>query len=89
MTGAAYVTLALDADAAAAERRLHEFLETYYAAPARVILARQACYAGGATGLAEWLAGYSRAGATHLVLRFAGDHERHMDTVAGLRTQLG
>ena len=36
-TGAAYVTLALDPSPTAAERRLHDFLETYYAAPARTI----------------------------------------------------
>src|SRR3972149_365299 len=44
--GAASVTLALDPDPAAAEQRLHGFLETYYAAPAGAIMARQACYAG-------------------------------------------
>src|SRR3989475_10166115 len=46
VSGAAYVTLALDANPTAAEQRLHRFLETYYAAPARTLLARQACYAG-------------------------------------------
>src|SRR5882672_11691730 len=46
VTGAAYVTLALDANRAAAEQRLNSFLETYYAAPAKTILARQATYAG-------------------------------------------
>src|SRR5438034_1893317 len=46
VTGAAYVTLALDASPAAAEQRLHGFLETYYGAPARTIMARQATYAG-------------------------------------------
>jgi probable F420-dependent oxidoreductase len=34
VAGAAYVTLALDPNKAAAEQRLHRFLETYYAAPA-------------------------------------------------------
>ena len=34
VSGAAYVTLALDPDKAQAEQRLHQFLETYYAAPA-------------------------------------------------------
>src|SRR6266545_3662702 len=33
LTGAAYLTLALDRDAAAAEQRLHGFLENYYGAP--------------------------------------------------------
>ena len=54
----------------------------------RVLRSRQACYAGGAAGLAEWLDGYARAGASHLVLRFAGDHERHLETVAALRAAL-
>jgi probable F420-dependent oxidoreductase len=72
VTGAAYVTLALDADPAAAERRLHEFLETYYAAPARVILARQACYAGPLDGCVAWLQRWIDAGARHINLRFAG-----------------
>ena len=70
--GAAYVTLALDPSRAAAEQRLHGFLETYYAAPARVILARQAAYAGPAEGCVEWLRPWIDAGARHIVLRFAG-----------------
>ena len=72
VTGAAYVTLALDPDPAAAEQRLHQFLETYYAAPARVILARQACYAGPIDGCVEWLQRWIDAGARHINLRFAG-----------------
>lgn len=72
VTGAAYVTLAIDADPAAAERRLHGFLETYYGAPAKVLLARQACYAGPLDGAAEWLQRWIEAGARHLALRFAG-----------------
>jgi probable F420-dependent oxidoreductase len=70
--GAAYLTLALDADRAAAERRLHGFLESYYAAPARTILVRQATYAGPLEGCVEWLQRWIDAGARHLVLRFAG-----------------
>ena len=62
VTGAAYVTLALDANPAAAEARLHQFLETYYAAPARVILARQAAYAGPIEGCVEWLGALDRRG---------------------------
>ena len=72
VTGAAYVTLALDASPAAAEQRLHAFLESYYAAPARVILARQATYAGPIDGCVEWLQRWIDAGARHITLRFAG-----------------
>jgi probable F420-dependent oxidoreductase len=70
--GAAYVTLALDGDPAGAQQRLEKFLETYYAMPARVILARQACYAGPIEGAVEWLQRWIDAGAQHLAIRFAG-----------------
>jgi probable F420-dependent oxidoreductase len=70
--GAVYVTVALDPDTAAAERRLDTFLETYYAAPAGALRARQACYAGPFEGCAEWLQRWIDAGARHLTLRFAG-----------------
>jgi probable F420-dependent oxidoreductase len=72
VTGAAYVTVALDANAAAAEQRLNTFLETYYSAPASALRARQACYAGPIEGCAEWLQRWADAGTTHLMLRFAG-----------------
>ena len=72
VAGAAYVTLALDANRAAAEQRLNTFLETYYAAPAKTILARQAAYAGPIEGCAEWLQRWIDAGAEHFTLRFAG-----------------
>jgi probable F420-dependent oxidoreductase len=72
VTGAAYVTLALDPSQAAAEQRLHRFLESYYAAPASAILARQATYAGPIEGGVEWLQRWIDAGARHLALRFAG-----------------
>jgi len=70
--GAAYVTLALDPDRAKAEARMDQFLETYYAAPAKVIKARQAGYAGPLEGAVEWIQRWIDAGAGHLVLRFAG-----------------
>ncbi len=72
VTGAAYVTLALDASPAVAEQRLHSFLETYYGAPARTIMARQATYAGPVEGCVEWLQRWIDAGARHISLRFAG-----------------
>jgi alkanesulfonate monooxygenase SsuD/methylene tetrahydromethanopterin reductase-like flavin-dependent oxidoreductase (luciferase family) len=72
VAGAAYVTLALDPSRAAAEQRLHAFLQTYYAAPAPAIMARQATYAGPIEGCVEWLQRWIDAGARHLALRFAG-----------------
>ncbi|HEX9818399.1 MAG TPA: LLM class flavin-dependent oxidoreductase [Methylomirabilota bacterium] len=72
VAGAAYLTLALDRDRAAAEQRLSHFLETYYAAPAKTIMTRQATYAGPVEGCVEWLQRWIDAGARHLALRFAG-----------------
>ena len=72
VTGAAYVTLAFDPNPAAAEQRLHGFLETYYSSPARTVMARQATYAGPIEGGAEWLQRWIDAGARHISLRFAG-----------------
>lgn len=72
VTGAAYVTLALDPKPTIAEERLQGFIETYYGAPARVIMARQATYAGPIEGCVEWLQGWIDAGARHICLRFAG-----------------
>lgn len=89
MTGAIYLTVVLDEDTARAELRLNRFLEGYYGQPAAVTRRRQVCYFGPAAGFRDWLGAYAQAGASHLVLRFAGDHERHMDMVARVRTRLG
>jgi alkanesulfonate monooxygenase SsuD/methylene tetrahydromethanopterin reductase-like flavin-dependent oxidoreductase (luciferase family) len=88
LTGAMYLTLSVDETGDRANERLNKYLEQYYSVPATVTRARQAVYAGPPEGVAEWLASYSRAGATHLVLRFAGDHERHLETVAALRSNI-
>jgi alkanesulfonate monooxygenase SsuD/methylene tetrahydromethanopterin reductase-like flavin-dependent oxidoreductase (luciferase family) len=85
ISGAMYLTVSLDDDAAKAEDRLNRFLERYYSQPAPVLRRRQACYTGSAGGLAEWLDMYAEAGAGHLVLRFAGDHDRQLEAVAKLR----
>jgi alkanesulfonate monooxygenase SsuD/methylene tetrahydromethanopterin reductase-like flavin-dependent oxidoreductase (luciferase family) len=72
VAGTAYVTLALHPNRSGAEARLHKFLEEYYAAPAKTIMARQATYAGPIEGCAEWLERWVAAGARHIALRFAG-----------------
>jgi len=88
LTGASYLTLAVDGDQARADGRLNAYLEQYYGQPAAAMRARQACYAGPAAGAAQWLGGFIAAGASHLVLRFAGDHERHLELIGTLRAQL-
>jgi alkanesulfonate monooxygenase SsuD/methylene tetrahydromethanopterin reductase-like flavin-dependent oxidoreductase (luciferase family) len=88
LTGAMYLTLSLDDDVARADQRLDAYLEQYYGQPAAVLRGRQECFTGRPAELHAYLNGYAKAGATHLILRFAGDHERHLDTVARIRAQL-
>jgi alkanesulfonate monooxygenase SsuD/methylene tetrahydromethanopterin reductase-like flavin-dependent oxidoreductase (luciferase family) len=85
VTGAMYLTVSSDDNEAAADQRLNQFLERYYEQPAEKTRQRQACYAGPPGKVVEWLDSYAQAGASHLVLRFAGDHTRHLDTFAKLR----
>ena len=83
VAGAAYLTLALDANADAAERRMNEYLESYYNVPARATRARQATYAGSLDGAIGWIQAWIDAGARHLALRFAGgDQLAQVDEVA-------
>ena len=89
VTGAIYLTLTIDEDAARANQRMDGFMEHYYGQPATAMRGRQANYAGPATGAGEWLKSYVDEGASHLVLRFAGDAEHNMDAVVRLRQELG
>jgi hypothetical protein len=45
----------------------------------------QAWFAGPASAVADWLARYADAG----VMRFAGEHERQLESIAGIRGELG
>lgn len=88
LTGAIYLTLTLDEDAGLAERRIDDFFEHYYGVPPAVMRSRQANYAGPAAGAGEWLKSYIDEGASHIVLRFAGDAEPQMDAITRLRQEL-
>lgn len=89
LDGAMYVTLCVDDDAARADERIGAFLEDYYPGRGEMMRRGQAWYAGPAAGAADWLAAYAEAGVTHFVIRFTGDHERHLEAVAGIRAELG
>jgi alkanesulfonate monooxygenase SsuD/methylene tetrahydromethanopterin reductase-like flavin-dependent oxidoreductase (luciferase family) len=89
LTGAMYLTLAIDDDAVRADARIGAYLEQYYGQRADVLRKRQMCYAGPAKGAAAWLQSYVDAGASHLVVRFAGEHDRHLGMVSQLRRDLG
>jgi probable F420-dependent oxidoreductase len=88
LTGAIYLTLTVDEDSGRADARLNHFLETYYGRPSAEMRQRQACYAGPPGGVADWVRGFVEAGASHVVLRFAGEPERHLDAMARVRSQL-
>jgi alkanesulfonate monooxygenase SsuD/methylene tetrahydromethanopterin reductase-like flavin-dependent oxidoreductase (luciferase family) len=87
-TAAVYATLAIDEDRRRADQRIDAFLEQYYGQPAAAMRKRQACYGGPPGGAAEFLEGFANAGAGHLIVRFAGDHERQLDALARLRGDL-
>ena len=84
VTGAAYLTLAIDDNQARAENRMNEFLLGYYNQPADLMRRRQACFAGSLAGAREWLGAFASGGATHFCLRFAGEHERQLELLAGV-----
>ena len=88
LAGAAYLTLSIDDDAAKASAKLDQFLQEYYKQPGDSIRKRQYCFAGSRAGAIAWLREFAAAGATHLALRFTGDHERHMELVAQMRAEL-
>lgn len=85
---AVYLTVAIDENAARAEQRIDDFLSAYYGQRPDVLKKRQACFSGPAGAAAEWINGYVQQGARYLVLRFAGDHERHLETFANMRAGL-
>ena len=87
LTGAQYLTVAIDNDSKRADRRIDDFMIAYYGTAA--LRESQPCYAGPLTGAVELIAAYADAGASHIVLRFAGDHEHHLDLFAGVGGLLG
>ena len=88
LEAALYLTLTVDDNAAKAESRMNDFLSAYYGQRPDVMKKRQACFSGSAAAAAEWLNGYVQAGARYLVLRFAGEHERHLELFAQMREKL-
>ena len=89
ISAAMYVTLAIDDDPARADATMNDYLVRYYRMPAAETRARERCFAGTEAGAAAWIKSYADAGATHIVLRFAGDNERHLDIAARIRRALG
>lgn len=89
LTGAVCLNFSIDEDSNAADRQLDAYLAQYYGVADGAHRQTHGSYAGSAAGAAEWLDGYARAGVDHFVLRFAGHNERHLETLAELRADLG
>ena len=89
ITPAIYLTLAIDENQDKANQKIDDFLSAYYGQRPNMLKQRQACFGGSASAAVEWLNGYVQEGAQHLVLRFAGDHERNLETMAKVRETLG
>lgn len=81
-TIAMYLTISIDDDLARAESALEDFLGEYYAAPGSAIRKVQACLAGSVDAVTEGINSWAESGADHLVLRFVGDHERHLELLS-------
>jgi alkanesulfonate monooxygenase SsuD/methylene tetrahydromethanopterin reductase-like flavin-dependent oxidoreductase (luciferase family) len=71
VTPGVYVTVALDDDKSRAQARLDHYCRSYYGLPLEAMRQVQGFYAGDAGGCVDWLDGYVRAGARHIVLRQA------------------
>ena len=89
IAAAMYVTLAIDDNPARADTRMNDYLARYYGMPAAETRNRERCFAGTESAAAAWIKSYAEAGASHIVLRFAGDIERQLDTAARIRRGLG
>jgi alkanesulfonate monooxygenase SsuD/methylene tetrahydromethanopterin reductase-like flavin-dependent oxidoreductase (luciferase family) len=69
VTPALYATVTVDPDRESARRELDHYLRNYYGRSLEQMAPLQAYGWGSAQECADWLAGYVRAGARHLVLR--------------------
>ena len=88
ITCAAYLTLSIDESIEKAQNRADQFLSSYYGARPDVLKKIQACYAGSLEGAVQYLQSFINAGASHLVLRFAGDHDKHLELISKVRERL-
>lgn len=69
ITPALYATITINPDAAKAKAALEDYLQGYYGRSLEVMSTFQAYGYGSAEDCAEWLAGYVRAGARHIIIR--------------------
>jgi alkanesulfonate monooxygenase SsuD/methylene tetrahydromethanopterin reductase-like flavin-dependent oxidoreductase (luciferase family) len=84
-----YATVTVHQDPQEARRLADEYLERYYGIPAELVRLVQASCAGSPDQVLTWLRSYRDAGATHLVIRFAGEVDRQaIEWLAQVRQDL-
>ena len=89
ITGAVYVTVAVNDDTAAANAELDAYLEGYYMQPAEAIRQVQYAFAGNLDAVTTWLGEFVAGGCTHLSVRFTGSDDRaQMETLMEIRKTL-
>ena len=84
----AYLTLSIGDNVPKAQAKADEFMSAYYGLRPDVLKKMQACFAGTFEQAVEYLQSYLDAGASQLVLRFAGDHDRHLNIMSKVRDHL-
>ncbi|MET7909751.1 LLM class flavin-dependent oxidoreductase [Streptomyces avermitilis] len=83
VTPALYATVTVNSNSAAAKSELEHYITHYYGRSLEQMSAIQAYGWGSAESCAEWLGGYVRAGARHLVLRIGSlDPEPQLKEIA-------
>jgi alkanesulfonate monooxygenase SsuD/methylene tetrahydromethanopterin reductase-like flavin-dependent oxidoreductase (luciferase family) len=88
LTTALYLTLCINKDSNTANAAIDDYLQGYYGAPAKVMRQVQACYGGPLDDVLGFMRSYVAAGASHLVLRLAGDHNSQLQLLGAQRHQL-
>lgn len=83
VTAGLYATITVNQDQAAARAELEHYVQHYYGRSLDMMSAIQAYGWGSAEHCAEWLAGYVRAGARHIVIRIGSlDPEPQLKDIA-------
>jgi len=89
ITGAAYVTIAVNDDQAKADAELDGYLANYYLRPAEEIRTQQYVFAGDRAAAVDWLGEFAAGGASHICVRFTGsDDVNQMEELIRIREEL-
>lgn len=84
VTAGFYATVTVNRDEKAARAELEEYIQQYYRRSVEEISQIQALCCGPVEKCAEWISGYLRAGARHVILRIGSlTPQKHLDEIAG------